>query len=387
MFHSIVFVHGFTGHPKDTWTFKAKTQSNSPAKKHGKDDDDLNDTARRSKFRRLQLFGRSPSASSSTGSPTPESSDTPTAEGAKGKDKAGQDVYWPADLANQTIPNSRIITYGYDTNFRHWLTGPVSKKTLYDHAWDLLCCLEASRGNPDESRRPIIFIVHSLGGIVVKEALRRARGCKSSKPHLHDIFEATASIIFFGTPHGGADPRNSFHHILSASVKIFGVQVNNQIVDTLMPNSERLTELRDEFPAMCQERNWLIYSFQEEYGLPALFGSRVVEDWSSCLNNPVLETRQFISSNHMDMCRFYGLQDPEYAKVAAAMKRILGMIERGSQDISRNAGEDHGISAVGDQDSLPPEVRDQRGNALVSIAEETKASLTKQLYFAKIDER
>ncbi len=267
----------------------------------------------------------------------------------------------------------------------------MSKKTLYDHAWDLLCCLEANRGDTEKSRRPIIFIVHSLGGIVVKEALRRARGCKSSKPHLHNIFEATASIIFFGTPHGGADPRNPLHHILSASAQALGVQANKQIVDTLMPNSERLTELRDEFPVMCQERNWLIYSFQEEYGVTALFGKRVVEDRSSCLNNPVLETRQFISSNHMDMCRFSGLQDPEYAKVAAAMKRIVGTIEKSFQDISRTAGEDcisRELSVVGDQDSPPPQqAQDQRGNALESIAEETKTSLIEQLYFAKIDER
>ena len=302
----------------------------------------------------------------------------------------------------------------------------MSKKTLYDHAWDLLCCLEAKRGDPGESQRPIVFIVHSLGGIAVKEALRRARGCKPSKPHLHNIFEATASIIFFGTPHGGADPRSSLHHILAASAQALGVQVNKQIVDTLMPKSERLTELRDEFPAMCQERNWLIYSFQEEYGVTALFGTRVVEDWSSCLNNPVLETRQFISSNHMDMCRFSGLQDPEYAKVAAAMKRIVGTIEKKPQDISRAAGEDcisrelsvveaaamkrvvenietrfqdisrtagqdrisHELSVVEGQDSpQPQEARDQRGKALVSIAEETKTSLIEQLYFAKIDER
>lgn len=178
-----------------------------------------------------------------------------------------KDVYWPADLACQTVPDSRILTYGYDTKIRHWLTGPVSKKTVYDHAWDLLCCLEGLRRNSREVARPIIFIAHSLGGIVVKEALRRSRACESSKPHIHNIFSATSSIVFFGTPHGGADPRNSLHHILSLSAQALGIQANNQIVSTLMPDSERLAELRDEFPVLCQERNWLIYSFQEEYGV------------------------------------------------------------------------------------------------------------------------
>ena len=133
--------------------------------------------------------------------------------------------------------------------------------------------------------------------------------------------------MFFGTPHRGADPRNFFHHLLSASAQLFGVRVNTQIVNTLMPYAERLAELGDEFPVMCHRRRWQIFSFQEEYGDKMLFGSKVVDDYSSCLDNPILETKQHISRNHVDMCRFSGFQDPEYSKVAAAMEFILRTIE------------------------------------------------------------
>jgi len=251
---------------------KAKAPSKSRAKRHGQDDEP-SEAARRSKIPRLQLFSRSPSTVASTASPTPGSSRVPTTDDVHGKGNIAsegqfpKDVYWPADLACQTLPDSRILTYGYDTKIRHWLTGPVSKKTVYDHAWDLLCGLEALRRIPKEAARPIVFIAHSLGGIVVKEALRRARACESSKPHIHNVLSATSSIVFFGTPHGGADPRNSLHHILSLSAQALGMQANKQIVSTLMPDSERLAELRDEFPVLCQERKWLIYSFQEEYGV------------------------------------------------------------------------------------------------------------------------
>ena len=270
-----MFVHGFTGHPKDTWTIKVKEQSKNRAKRHGQDDE-IGDVARPSKRPKLPFFGRRPSTLHSTVTSAPASpgpSRTPTADGTNGRDQAGsegqrlKEVYWPADLARQTIPNSRILTYGYDTKVRHWLKGQVSKKTVYDHAWDMLCSLEAFRRHPNEERRPIVFIAHSLGGIVVKEALRRARACESSKPHIHNVLSATSSIVFFGTPHGGADPRNSLHHILSLSAQALGMQTNKQIVSTLMPDSERLAELRDEFPVLCQERKWLIYSFQEEYGV------------------------------------------------------------------------------------------------------------------------
>jgi hypothetical protein len=51
----------------------------------------------------------------------------------------------------------------------------------------------------------------------------------------------------------------------------------------------------------------------------------VVEDTSSTLNDATVEITQHIASNHMDMCRFKGLEDVEYKKVAAALTRISNM--------------------------------------------------------------
>lgn len=38
--------------------------------------------------------------------------------------------------------------------------------------------------------------------------------------------------------------------------------------------------------------------------------------------NDSCEITQYIASNHMDMCRFKGLEDVEYKKVAAALLLI-----------------------------------------------------------------
>ena len=58
--------------------------------------------------------------------------------------------------------------------------------------------------------------------------------------------------------------------------------------------------------------------------------SQVVDDVSSCLGDPSLETTQHISSDHMDMCRFSGSDDVEYRKVAAALDHIQMRITEGS---------------------------------------------------------
>ncbi|OCL01720.1 hypothetical protein AOQ84DRAFT_426555, partial [Glonium stellatum] len=165
------------------------------------------------------------------------------------------------------------LTYGYDTHIRHWLGPSVSRATVCDIAWDFLVALEAA--HRPEPLRPILFIVHSLGGIVVKEMLRRSSGCQLGRGHLHSVFESTVGIMFFGTPHGGADPRNFLHRIAEMAIKAAGFKVNEQIINTLLPSSERLRELRDEFIPMVHQSEWIIHSFQEQLGVGLLGGHKV----------------------------------------------------------------------------------------------------------------
>lgn len=89
-----------------------------------------------------------------------------------------------------------------------------------------------------------------------------------------------------------------------------------------MPSAERLRELRDEFGPTAHEKNWTIHSFQEQFGVTHLGGHRVVEDTSSYLNLPDIEISEHIGRNHMEMCRFTGLSDVEYRKVASALRRM-----------------------------------------------------------------
>jgi pimeloyl-ACP methyl ester carboxylesterase len=149
----------------------------------------------------------------------------------------------------------------------------VSRNTIYDIAWDFLVALEAQRRL--EPSRPVLFIAHSLGGIIVKEMLRRSSGCNIGQTHLRSVFDSTIGIIFFGTPHGGADPRGFLQHIAEAVIKAAGVRVNEQIVNTLLPSAERLRELRDEFSPMAHQQDWIIHSFQEELGVMGLNGHKV----------------------------------------------------------------------------------------------------------------
>ena len=231
------------GHSERTWTYKGK----APTDQNGDDDD----CERPHKFRKLLS----------------------SASSYNRRSGVRNAVHWPRDLVPITVPNARVLTYGYDTHIRHWLGAPVSKSTVYDIAWDFLVSLEAAR-RPEPSR-PLLFIAHSLGGIVVKEALRRSRGCTMNQNHLHSIYEHTSGIFFFGTPHGGATPRGPIQYIAEKCIRAAGFSVNEQIVNTLLPSSERLRELREEFGPMARQKSWIVYSFQEQYGVKALNGNKV----------------------------------------------------------------------------------------------------------------
>ncbi|GAB1317666.1 hypothetical protein MFIFM68171_07876 [Madurella fahalii] len=237
----IVFIHGFTGHPERTWTSKkANTRQRNNDRIAGESVEPP------PKIRKLNPFSSS----------------------HLDKGDAIPATYWPRDLVPPTIPSARVVTYGYDTHIRHWAGPSVNRNTVYDISWDLLVALEFERRT--KPSRPVLFVVHSLGGIIVKEMLRRSRGCHMGQTHLRDIFKSTIGIIFFGTPHAGADPRGFLQRIVERAIKAVGFSVNEQIVNALLPSSERLRELRDEFGPMAQEQNWIIHSFQEQVGVRLL---------------------------------------------------------------------------------------------------------------------
>ncbi|KAH6981105.1 hypothetical protein BKA56DRAFT_550966 [Ilyonectria sp. MPI-CAGE-AT-0026] len=282
----IVFIHGFKGHPERTWSYK----NSEPTETHRR-------------TRRPNLLSRL--------SREKESADNSS-------------IFWPQSLLPFAVPSARVLTYGYDTHIQHRTGPPVSTHTIYDIACDFLIALEAERR--EEPLRPVLFIAHSFGGIVLKEMLRRSHDCYSTQSHLYGVFESTIGMIFFGTPHAGADPRGLVLSIAEKAIRAAGYTVNEHVINALLPSSERLKEMRDVFGPMAQERNWIIHSFQEQYRAQGLLGKKVVEDSSSCLNIPSIETTEHISRNHMTMARFTGIHDPEFKKVAAALRRITSVV-------------------------------------------------------------
>ncbi|KAI1772341.1 hypothetical protein F4818DRAFT_454157 [Hypoxylon cercidicola] len=329
----VCFVHGFTGHPERTWRSKKRTKRQAPSEPISNPP---------SKRKLVDFLPRSRQSSSSE----------PT-------DVAGKYPYWPRDLVPQIIPDARVLTFGYDTHIRHAFTSPPSQNRLIDHGGDFLCALEDCR-RLDPSR-PLLFIAHSLGGLVVKEALRQSKSYEQAQPSRALIYLSTIGIIFFGTPHAGADPLNTIHHSLVKLIKALGCRVNDQVVQTLMPNAERLVMLSEEFLSMTHARSWQIHSFQEEFPQAGLFGKKVVEDSSSRINDRQHERTTHIQANHVDMCRFDSREDPEFRKVEAALQFMRNSVREKPPPAAETLDDLHSVGSTTptQQSTITPEQKER----------------------------
>jgi len=148
-------------------------------------------------------------------------------------------IYWPSALLKQDIPNARILSFGYDADvIGFW--NPVSNSRLSNHAENMVGGLVRKRERTNTQKRKILFVAHSLGGLVVEDAMTHSRN--TAETFLRQIEENTIGIAFLGVPHYGAD---------LASWGRFGTRIvnvlrraNEDIIAVLEPGSEmlRITE-------------------------------------------------------------------------------------------------------------------------------------------------
>lgn len=74
------------------------------------------------------------------------------------------DYMWIRDFLPQAQPTMRVTLFGYDTALR----GSHSFQSPYDIASHLVKVMETGGWN-EPSAKPVIFLAHSLGGIIIKQ--------------------------------------------------------------------------------------------------------------------------------------------------------------------------------------------------------------------------
>ncbi|XP_054018658.1 protein SERAC1 [Dryobates pubescens] len=209
------------------------------------------------------------------------------------KASEGEEDYsqcWPKTWLGSDCPALRIISVEYDTQLSDWkVKCPVEahRKSIAYRSSELLDKLRAA-GIGD---RPVVWVSHSMGGLLVKKMLVDA----SKNPEMDKIINNTRGIIFYSVPHHGsqlAEYSINARYLLFPSVE----------VKELSKDSPALKELNDDFLSFAKDKKFSVLSFAET--LPTHIGSMLK------LHVVPLESAQLgigelipVDVNHLNICK------------------------------------------------------------------------------------
>jgi hypothetical protein len=165
---------------------------------------------------------------------------------------------WLESILPDKIPYARIMTFGYNSA----IAFSSSEAMLEDKSMELINRLSMKRTSVGNgSTRPIVFVCHSLGGILVKKALILAHE-RSSDTHYRTILDNTKAIAFLGVPHRGADAA-WWATFAANSLKgaTLGMATHTALVKNLQKASPTLATISKQF--VDRGKSLKIYTFYE----------------------------------------------------------------------------------------------------------------------------
>lgn len=234
-----------------------------------------------------------------------------------------QNICWLSNSAYlpRYVPRARVLVWGYNASISSWKGNTPSSDRILQHAQTLVSHLESDRSLEDASQRPIIFICHSLGGIIVKRALAYAKS-RPKLPHIHSIYTCTFAILFFGTPHNGSNKANllgSLQKMARLTIPNSVVEFESALVNALEKESEVLQNITDQFAPLMP--NFHIFFFWEQEKTDLKYKRDYIVDETSAA--PILDNteRCGIAADHQKMCKFQSPMDQGFRTAVAAIRR------------------------------------------------------------------
>ncbi|KAK2736912.1 hypothetical protein FQN57_000515 [Myotisia sp. PD_48] len=187
------------------------------------------------------------------------------------------------------VKNARVLTWGYNANISTLYGKHAGSDRILQHSQTLIADLDTDRDLEDATDRPIIFICHSLGGLIVKRAIAYAASRVGDKlTNIHSIFTCTFGILFFGTPHLGSDRAQlagSLQKLASLAFLKQVVDFESGLLKALEAESETLQNINDQFAPLLT--NFCIYFFWEKQKTDVKFTREfIVEETSAA---PILD--------------------------------------------------------------------------------------------------
>ncbi|KAF8849682.1 hypothetical protein BDZ45DRAFT_555301, partial [Acephala macrosclerotiorum] len=231
------------------------------------------------------------------------------------KDRAGP-YMWLRDSLPSDLPGARVILYGYDTQLHGSHTFQDLEAMASNFRSDLATLAPRDSSNSRAQTIPLIFIAHSLGGLVVKETIIQMKRDKNHQAALQSIYGA----LFFGVPNQGIE--------IASLVPMVDCQPNQALLHSLGKESQILRNQCREFPKAFDSFKSEIVCFYETEMSPTAVrhGTEwkmegplsILVDSSSARHGRPWENEAHhclaLKRNHSDLVKFSS-NDGDYGKV------------------------------------------------------------------------
>jgi len=202
---------------------------------------------------------------------------------------------WPKDWLADVSDRVRVIGIDFDTYLSRWgQTCPTEsfKASLEERSEEIrqkLVDAGVGRGG-----RPVIFVGHSMGGLIAKRMLVTAAA--SSDPDVRALSDACRGVVFYGTPHLGSRIAK-----MNSYTKYFFFP-STEVCD-LEAGSPRLVDLHLSFLEMIERKGSKIdvVSFGETRATPYLGLDLLFVPRESA--HPGVGQHYEVAVNHMNVCK------------------------------------------------------------------------------------
>ncbi|PVF97374.1 hypothetical protein CPB86DRAFT_815646 [Serendipita vermifera] len=230
-------------------------------------------------------------------------------------DKNGK--MWLKDFLPDDIPNARILTYGHNADTHSVTYMPA--QNIFSLAETFVEDLILERRT--DPKRPIIFLAHSLGGIILKKALALCNAANSDQDK-QCIKVSTYAVLFFGTPHSGANGIE----LAQWMGKLLSVYMftDDRILTALKRDSIELQDIQM-FYLYASERIRSIF-FYEELPTETFTGAAevVVPRSAAIIPGERNATVASLYADHRKMVKFQDKDDNNYRKVVGYLSNLVG---------------------------------------------------------------
>ncbi|KAM4060526.1 tetratricopeptide repeat domain-containing protein [Hirsutella rhossiliensis] len=234
-------------------------------------------------------------------------------------------IFWPTQLLPESLrdKHANVLVYGYNADvYSRSNDRSASDNFIFQHAQTLVTNLSVYRKSDGTFRNPIIWVAHSLGGILVKRALLYSSNVlATSHEDLRSIYISTHAAIFLGTPHTGSGLA-SWGRVLQAMSdvvvprKLF--ESEPILLKTLKRDSEQLQEINNRFLDIHQRFKILMAHENRKTSL-GLTRALVVNATSASPQLPGV-IYYGIEATHSTICKFENENTPGYRTISTTIR-------------------------------------------------------------------